>query len=291
MRRILLLLFIAILSTQACSFAQPCDDLDSSISEYKAGNYDKCITLMKNVVKNDPSESIAYYYLGLSYANKNEIKLAVENYDKVISLSSDKTLKSMAKEGKKCLGFSSITAAEAPLTLDDDSEKISTQLNTGVSKSAPVEKKEVAVVQSIKRPQPVKQNKAPTNDEIVAAIRTLQKAGLYAPGVIPGMQNMGANSNMNKINPKIDSKLLQEQMMMQAMCGNNQNNNNPMAALMGGMGGMNMGGNNSNNLMNMLPYLNQSGNSPQVNQQFIQTMMMSQMMPNMNFSSSDNKDY
>ena len=45
-------------------------------------------------------------------------------------------------------------------------------------------------------------------------------------------------------------------------------------------------------MMNMLPFMmnNQKGsNNPAANQQLIQTMMMSQMMPNLDFSSSDNK--
>ena len=76
-------------------------------------------------------------------------------------------------------------------------------------------------------------------------------------------------------------------MYMQQMT---QQMNNP-AYLMMGMNGNN-NGMNGMNMMNMLPFMmsSQDGKSnPAMNQQFIQTMMMSQMMPNLDFSSSDDK--
>jgi len=286
MKRILLLVIFVLLFSPPGAFAQGGDSLETAISLYKAGNYETCIISMNNVVKEDPSDSLAYYYLGLSYAKKNQRDLAIKNYDKVIALSSDKTLKNLAKQGKIALGGVSMTACDAPLTSTVEENIPDSNLKDHVRWPAESKIKSDAVVSKPKTPQLNKNGqKSPTNDEIVQAIRVLQKAGLYSPmGLVPGATN-------NNMNPKVDSKLLQEQMLMQALNSNQnqQNNNNPMAALMGMGNGNN--NNNNNNMMNMLPYLNQKGGNPQVNQQFLQTMMMSQMMPNFDSLSNENKDY
>ena len=55
---------------------------------------------MKEVVKDDPTSALSYYYLGLAYSKTGKNILAVRNYDKVITLGSDKTLIDLAQKGK-----------------------------------------------------------------------------------------------------------------------------------------------------------------------------------------------
>ena len=94
-------------------------------------------------------------------------------------------------------------------------------------------------------------------NEIVNAIRVLQKAGL--------LQN-GATGLAGSYNPQVDAKAQQMNALMMMMGQN---------------------GNNNNSMMNMLPLLNNSNGK--INPQMIQMMMMNQMMPN--FSSGNNNGY
>ena len=43
---------------------------------------------------------------------------------------------------------------------------------------------------------------------------------------------------------------------------------------------------NSNNMMNFLPYLMQNGNNGAMSKEMLQTMMMTQMMPDFSFDTS-----
>ncbi|MGN1154302.1 MAG: tetratricopeptide repeat protein [Candidatus Gastranaerophilaceae bacterium] len=279
MKRVLLTL-LTLLMISSSVFADITEDkIVDAISLYKAGNYSECIKNLDTIISQDSSYPVAYYYLGLAYAKTNNKVLAIKNYDKVISMTTDKSLKSMAKAAKDCLGTSGFTALDAQLSISKNS-----QAEKFLSPEIKREDKQEIVTQDIQKKQitkPVKSEKMPSNDEIGAAIMTLKKAGLWN----------GAISQSQENNMPVDNTKQQQDMMakmyMQQMT---QQMNNP-AYLM-----MNMNGNNNNsgmNMMNMLPFMmGQGGNNttnPAMNQQFIQAMMMSQMMPNLDFSSSDNK--
>lgn len=275
MKRVVLILLTLLLLSSSVFAGQMEDKISYAVSLYKSGEYQECIKNLNTIISQDSSYPVAYYYLGLCYAKTNNKKLAIQNYDKVISMTSDKSLKSMAKAAKDCLGTSGFTGLDAQLT---------------VSKSAPLEIKreqapeKVTEVTQKKQPTP-KQEKAPSNDEIGAAIMTLKRAGLWNGGPVQQAQTAAPAQNNTEQKQQQD---MMTKMYIQQMT---QQMNNP-AYLMMGMNGNNNNGMGMNNMMNMLPFMmnNQNGNSsPAMNQQFLQTMMMSQMMPNLDFSSSDNK--
>ena len=275
MKRVLLtLLFFMTLITSANASVTE-DKILDAISLYNSGDYSECIKNLNTVISQDSSYPVAYYYLGLAYAKTGEKGLAIKNYDKVIRFSSDKSLKTMAKAAKDCLGTSGFTGLDAQISVLKTSNaerfltpEIRKEQNNCVEKEYK-EHKKTPVVKAEKIDRP------PTNDEIGAAIMTLKKAGLWG-----NVQSMSQTNNNSQSQQDMMAKMYMQQMQQQM--------NNP-AYLM-----MNMNGNNSNNgmnnMMNMLPFMMGQNNNdnPQMNQQFIQTMMMSQMMPNLDFSSSDN---
>lgn len=272
---------IALLSSSAFA-GQMEEKISDAITLYKSGNYSECIKNLNTIIGQDSSYPVAYYYLGLCYAKTNNKTLAIKNYDKVISMNSDKSLKSMAKAAKDCLGTSGFTGLDAQLSISKNSqaEKF---LTPEIKKEAPTQ----PIAQETKKQnvKPAKQEKAPSNDEIGAAIMTLKKAGLW------NGQTINPQAQAQPQNQEDTQKKQQEMMAKMYMQQMTQQMNNPAYLLMG-MNGNNNNGMGMNNMMNMLPFMmnNQNGNSnPAMNQQFIQTMMMSQMMPNLDFSSSDNK--
>ncbi len=162
-------------------------DLATAIKYYKAGNYSQCYTQLETAIKNDPSNALAYYYKAISAAQLGRADEAIDNYSKVLSLNTgNNNLTRYAKKGKRCL--------ETPDKCEDsifenvDEEFI---LNKGYKFSDEVKSdyerlKIEQLMREINRngnidPQKFKEYKdfssVPTNDEIVAALRTLQRAG------------------------------------------------------------------------------------------------------------------
>ena len=163
--------------------------LASAIKLYKAKNYSQCYNSLKMVVKNDPSNALAYYYLAMTSAQIGKKDEAVNNYEKVISLSPNSQLGNYATRGKRCIETPDACHAT---TLDQTEDDKFIRSKAGFSNQArsEFEKKKIEnLMREINRtdeiePQKFKNykdfsyNETPTNDEIVAALRTLQKAGL-----------------------------------------------------------------------------------------------------------------
>lgn len=264
MKRVLLLVIVFLSLSSGLSFAGDTELMTLGIESYKSGNYADCITKMKTLVKNDPTSAVGYYYLGLAYAKTGRKFLAVRNYDKVIALNSDKTLIDLARVGKQKAAGESVTAIEAEIK-DIEEEAVESQHTEKAEKLTPAElrqkyeekitkndnKQEAKTTRTIKASDYAQANAQPTNDEIVNAIKVLQKAGLLN------------SMNMGGYNPQMDPKTQQMNAMMMMM--NNGNNNNGM--------------------MNMMPFMNNNGKP---DPQMIQMMMMNQMMPN--FSSGNNNN-
>lgn len=264
---------ITVLSINPCRAAA--SDIVKGIEFYKTGNFDKCITSMKSVVSNDPTDVMAYYYLALAYTKTGNHNSAIQNYDKVIHLNSDKNMTKLAKQGKSCLINKKITDTK-PVVKDED-EDYNPILNDGVAceeevfagrqteiKDKNTGKTDISKKQSNNMNESYPKNsynpqKEPTNDDIVNAIRVLQKAGLLQNGVMGLNTNPNTNNNM-----QMDSRTQQMQSMLMMM-------NN---------------GNNNNNMMQMMPYMN---NGTKVDPQMMQMMLMQQMMPN--FGGNNNNGY
>lgn len=283
MKRVLLtLIILTLLSSSVFANAMTEEKISDAISLYKKGDYSECIKNLDTIISQDASYPVAYYYLGLCYAKTNKRDLALKNYDKVIALSTDKSLKSMAKAAKDCLGTSGFTGMDAQLSISNNS-KAERFVTPEIKREEPPTDKKV-VSQQPKKDEVKKDIKQPSNAEIGAAIMTLKKAGLWNGNNMQQASQQSSNDEAKK-NQEMMAKMYMQQMTQQMnnpaylMMGMNGNNNGGM-----GMGGMNM--------MNMLPFMmSQDGkNNPAANQQFIQTMMMSQMMPNFDFSSSNDNN-
>ena len=256
MKKLLLALLSVFVITSSVYSA---DGVAGGIKKYKEGNYTGCIEWMNDVIKNDPANALAYYYLAMSYVQAGRKDEAIDNYSKVILLNTNSLLTEYAERGKLCL-----EDPEKCQISDEKSAFIESSFGTGVSKKVEdqIEKRELELMRKeINSDKDIPEHKLqeyrdfssqnntndmPSNDEIVAALRVLQRAGLqnYA---MPTQANM----QMNDIS---------------AFLGQN-----------------NLGA--GNNLMNMLPYLN-NGNMRN-NPQLIQTMLMNQMMPD--FSSTNDR--
>ncbi len=250
MRKHIFLLGLAVLlaSVSVTSVqAKQSSDLNSAISMYKAGNYTGCIQTLEQVLKRDPSNAVAHYYMAISNAQAGRAEEAINHYDTVIRLNTQETLVRYATRGKLCLEDAEQCAANATL---DDFIKGSKgfDLTNEVKNSIETQK-----IESIRRD--INENKdipparfnqykrftgnaetAPTNDEIVAALRTLQKAGLSASvsmpyndlssiyaGTVPGnnstanLMNILSGANNNGTNRNIDPQVLQTLMTSQMM--------------------------------------------------------------------------
>ena len=271
-KKLLLIVLFAFFCAVVCA-AEPLPDISMGIESYQAGNYEDCISKMKLIVKDDPTAVMGYYYLGLSYAKTGQKLLAIQNYNKVINLNSDKTMTALAKQGKSALGVNYVKKVETQL--NEIEEEIKDEYNpiledVSESKSVetpsvqPTQQSEPKTTQVIKASDYAKAansaqnnpNAQPTNDDIVNAIRTLQKAGLLQNGAA------GLVGGQNQMPIPMDPRTQQMNSMLMMM---------------------NNGNNNGNNMMQMLPYMNNGG---KVDPQMMQMMLMNQMVPN--FSSGNN---
>lgn len=164
--------------------------LSSAIRLYKSGNYAQSYTAFSNIIKKDPANAVAYYYLAMTSAQIGKKEEAIANYEKVLTLSTNGQLTRYARKGKVCL--------EAPEKCSEPDENetdmdrfIRSRYGSGFSEEArsDYEKQKIEnLMREMNRngeiaPGKFKEYKdfsseVPTNDEIVTALRTLQRAGL-----------------------------------------------------------------------------------------------------------------
>lgn len=167
----------------------------AAIKLYKSGNYTGAYNSLKEILKKDQTNALAYYYLAMTEVQLGKTEEAIENYTRVMKMSPNGVLGSYAKKGKKCVETPErchepeVSASKATET--DEDRFIKGAYGSGFSKDARgvYEKQKI---ESLKReinrqnelpPQRFKEYKdfsseVPTNDEIVNALRTLQRAGL-----------------------------------------------------------------------------------------------------------------
>lgn len=262
MARVIIFLCLLVFSLFARVYAN--DDISSVIELYKNGKYQECINSADIVTKNDPTSVLGYYYIALSYAQLGKKDLAIKNYDKVIALGTNKSLSNYAKSGKAKLQpkpvkekAKQVTGAESMLEDVEEEKK--------------PEPKKVEEKPKTEQPVAKKTNEGPpTNDEIVNAIRVLQRAGLLQGGL--GALTGTPQQQYPQANPQSYMDPRTQEMQQMLMMMNSGNNNN--------------GYNSGNDLMQMLPYMQNGG---KMSPQMIQMMMMKNMMPD--FSSGNNNGY
>lgn len=261
-----------------------------AINCYKVKNYTSCLQILKNVEKKEPYNSVVTYYLGLANLKLGKKDEAL-NYFKSTSLLDPYSV--VGRYAKQTM--ESINNPEAINDIKIEIDEVSSFIKSG-KKVAPevinqmskqrleAEKEEInsdvkKQTEELKRQQIRERQRQninnnmssnePTNDEIAQAVKTFQKLGLNP-------FNSQGTQNYSQMTP-------QQRQQMQSI-------NNDMMQLSMLMGQAN--NNSNNNMMNMLPFMMMQNNSPNSNfkmtPEMIQTMMMSQMMPNLDFGMNSN---
>lgn len=301
----IIFIFLFFSVNTAFSAMSNADLIRSGIIKYKNKNFAGCISTMKEAIKNDPSNATAHYYVAIAYARMGDKTEAINYYTKVVSLNSNVTLTSYAKQGLAAIndGYKysnqnvevenfikkypkdsinpNIRKNLKIMELERKKEEINKKVNApviNVSKTEEVEETDKDVKKEEKKKD--KENKTdkttdsektsfngqPTDAEIAQAVRTFAALGINP------MQMNAMNGQMANINQYQTSQAAQDYAQLQMMLGA-QNNN----------------GFNNNNMMNFLPYLMQQNgqNNQNLSKDFIQTMMMTQMMPDFSFDTSN----
>ena len=267
----------------------------NAISKYKTKNYAGAIQDLRIVVKKDPSNAVAHYYLASSYMKIGMKDEALSEFDKVISLGSVPSLTSYSIQAKNCIAgkgectYVKLTSdqvkelqkdpenyiknlqAQKPAVeqVSADDVEVRRLINGSYHSNIHPEANRVIIDTLLKQqkhdintiPTGKTKSEVPTNDEIAEAVKTLAKVGINP------LQMMNSNQ-------------IQYPMM---------NSNNDYATLSKMMGNSSNNNNNSNKFMNMLPFFAQAGqgNNSQLNSNMVQAMMMSQLMPNLDFDTNN----
>ena len=240
-KKLLLILSILVLSSTintVFSKSAVNTDLTNAIKLYKAGNYSECYTKLETIIKTDSSNAVAYYYMAMASAQIGKKKEAISNYEKAMALSSpNSNLNRYAQKGKTCL--ESPDKCQESIYSSPLEEFIKSK-NTGLSEEVRGDYERLKIenmMREINRsddidPQKFKEYKdfssynpegTPSNDEIVAAIRTLQRAGLgnflgnnYSDiSLLTGNNNSGVNMFGNSyLTPQMIQTMLTNNMSL-----------------------------------------------------------------------------
>ncbi len=238
-KQILLLLSVMICSVSLCAVeaktsATPA--VNAAIKLYKSGNYSASYTSLKEIVAKDPSNALAYYYLAITAVQLGRKSEALENYDKVLLLSPEGQLAKYAQKGVVCINDPS-KCHEAAATFTESAEDrfIKGAFGSGFSEKAKSQYEKNKIENLMREmngkndlaPQKFKDyrdfsTEVPTNDEIVAALRILQRAGLNNNlsdlSMITGNRYANDYAMLNMLNGHNDSALNQQ--MIQSLLTN-----------------------------------------------------------------------
>lgn len=261
-----------------------------AIKKYKVGNYTGCLQDCQNIVSRDPSNTLAYYYMAMSYAQAGKKDEAINAYAKVLTLKPNSQLFEYASTGKRCIETPEQCHIDnsTPSTNPELDNFIASPFSNNIAPAAraEIEKKHLdAIKNEINSGKDVdeydlrklnennsedksvsKAQNTPSDDEIVAALRVLKAAGLSPLG----------QQQSNYANPyavQADAYQSPEMSQVSSMLGNGNNTNN-------------------NNMMNMLPFMlaqNKNGGSGSFTPQMMQAVIMNSMMPDFNFNTDKDK--
>lgn len=265
----------------------------SIATKYKAKNYSGCLQECYSVLKKQPNNALAYYYLAMVYTHLNKKEEAVAAYNKVIELQPNQYLINYATKGRDCLtGGPACHPETQPKEAEqlDDLDKfirapygngLSPELNKEVRQKQlnniqeTINKKDNLENQDIQRIKKFDSNKSEaeetikiaqvSDEEVIKAVNTLKEAGV----------NVSVQSSVTE-NPYAAMAQYQDPRVaeMNMLLGNNNNNN-------------------SNSMMNMLPMLmNQAQKGENIDPRIMQTLMMDSMMSGFNnLNSNNNNNY
>lgn len=286
--------------TACCSFASGSQSaVKIAAKKYKTGNYTGCLQDCLNIAYRDPSNALAYYYMAMSYAQAGQKDKAVSAYAKVLALKPNAILAEYATTGKRCLetpdkcilddGSTSATSPDldkmiyaqytgglSNSVLKDLDQKQLDNIKNDINNDKEIDDFElkklndaseqvkpteiIAEAQVNETGSSTVEKKAPTNDEVAAAVKVLRDVGVNPYDGMASYQN-------------------------------------PQAMQLGMLGAFNNTGVNNNtndSMVNILPMLmaqsktGQGNYSPQLMQAFIMNSMMGSMNMDLNKNSNDN---
>lgn len=230
---------LVLLSVLICSMSLPFAEaktaatpaVNSAIKLYKAKNYSESYMALQAIVTKDPSNALAYYYLAMSSAQLGRKDEAIENYSKVLVLSPNGQLGKYAQKGKTCLTDPDRCHEEVSEESAED-KFIKGAFGSGFSEKvrSDYEKHKIEnLMREMNRnnditPQTFKDYKdfsseVPTNDEIVAALRVLQRAGFN--------NVLGGNANMSDLSMLTGNQYSNDYAMLNMLTGKNDSSLNP----------------------------------------------------------------
>lgn len=277
---IVILMFLV--QASSCSFAKSSgvSPVKIAIKKYKSGNYTGCLQSCQAIIKSNPSNAVAYYYMAMSYVQAGKKDEAIKAYSKVLSLKPNARLSEYASTGKRCLETPDkcVLATDSGSSISPELDKlIAAPFSDGLSDTVKKDfeqkrldsiknqinsDKELDDYQFRKlndasgQASPVNPNetvsKKPSNDEIAAALKVLNDAG---------------------INPYTQTANYQDPQMAQINMLNPSNNDN-------------------NAMLNMLPFMlaqNKYGTN-NYSPQLMQAVIMNSMMPDFNLNLDKDKD-
>ncbi len=264
----------------------PNANMKSAVSKYKAGNYAGCLQELFSLVKKEPSNAAAYYYMAMAYTHIDMQSEAVDAYEKVIALNSNAYLTEFAEKGRDCLtGGPKCQGADtgeqdaldkfinspygnglSPELNGEVKQKELNNIKETINKKEDLEHKDIEKIRDFDN----KHNQSSieetdkiamaSDEEILQAVKTLKDSGL--------------NITIQQDNPYAQFTQYQDPRMaeMSMLMGNNNNNNNSM--------------------MNMLPMLmDKAQRGENIDPRFMQAMMMNSMMSDLDFSGNNNNRY
>ena len=267
----------------------PNANIKSVAAKYKAGNYTGCLQELFSLVKKDPSNALAYYYMAMAYTHINLKDEAVAAYERVIALNPNEYLVDYATKGRDCLTDGPAckpqqAAAEEMSELDkfinapygnglspelneEVKQKQLINIKETINQKEQLENKDIQKIKDFDKKNSDSKSEAITGDkiaqvsdeEVLKAIKTLKDAGL--------------NLTVQSENPYAQMMQYQDPKMaeMSMLLGNNNNNN-------------------GNSMMNMLPMLmSQAQKGQNIDPRVMQAVMMNSMLPDFTFNNDNNR--
>lgn len=242
---LLVLGFMLITSMMSTAYSKSTtsSDVANAIKLYKNGNYAECYQRLSVLVKKDPSNALAYYYLANTAAQVGKREEAIDNYAKAMALTDpNSNIYAFANKGKICLEDAENCPSSA--TISPAEEFIQSHARVKFSEKVKGDYEKLKIenfMREMNRSQDIEpqkfknytdfssmNNEVPSNDEIVAALRTLQNAGLtnmVAPNPAQDLSMLTGTSTMNQnpllnvmgngnVNPQVIQALLTNNMSL-----------------------------------------------------------------------------
>ncbi|MBO5737939.1 tetratricopeptide repeat protein [bacterium] len=184
--------FIAILTLMLISLSASAHSNNINITDiiklYKAGNYSECYIKLEEFIKKDSTNALAFYYMGMTSAQLGKKDDAISYYDKVLAIENhNNNLYRFAQKGKRCLETPDKCEESDFGSLEDEFIQSKKGLKYTEKVKSELERLKIEnLMREMNREDSIDVNQfkdykdfssVPTNDEIIAALKTLQQAG------------------------------------------------------------------------------------------------------------------